>query len=108
MRISDWSSDVCSSDLQRQLGLFLPAVLKMLQLGDVAAHFLLVGDRAGGGGADLDQRLVHLEDDLADHLFRVLRTVEQVGAMGGVYVAGRLKIPHFHTLLPKRGTHGTP
>src|SRR3546814_4311937 len=87
MRISDWSSDVCSSDLlavlrQREFGLFLPAVLQAFELGDVAAHFLLVRDRAGGGGANFDECFVHLEDDLADPLFGVFGPVEQVGDVG--------------------------
>src|SRR3546814_13052158 len=111
MRISDWSSDVCSSDLlghvarlllfdkrgggeilavfrQREFGLFLPAVLQAFELGDVAAHLLLVRDRAGGGGADFDERCVHLEGDLADSLFRFLRRGEQVGYGGGGYGGG--------------------
>src|SRR3546814_15456623 len=84
MRISDWSSDVCSSDLlavlrQREFGLFLPAVLQAFEFGDVAAHLLLIRDRAGGGGANFDERFVHLEDDLSDHLFMILGPVEQVG-----------------------------
>src|SRR3546814_8222882 len=63
-------------------------MLQALQLGDVAAHLLLVGDGAGGGGAHLHQRLLHFEDDHADHLRRIFRPVEQVGDIGGDDVAG--------------------
>ena len=54
----------------------------------MTAHLLLVRDRARGRGANFDQRLVHLEDDLADHLFGILRAVEQVGDVGGYDIAG--------------------
>jgi hypothetical protein len=42
-------------------------------------NLLDVGDRAGGGGADLDQCLFHLEDDHPDHPRRVFRPVEKLG-----------------------------
>ena len=80
---------------QRQLGLLDPAVLQPVELADLAAHLLLVGDRARRGGAHLDQRLLHLEDDHSDHLRRVLRLVEQVGDVGGDDVAR-----------PRKNTHG--
>ena len=73
---------------QRQLGLLGPALLELVELGDVAAHFLLVGDGAGGRGANLDQRLLHLHDDHADHLRRILRPIEQIGDVGGDDVTG--------------------
>ena len=60
----------------------------------MAAHFLLVGDRAGSRRADFDKRLVHLEDDLADHLFGIFGPVEQVGDVGGDDVAGARKNTH--------------
>ena len=79
---------------QCQLGLFHPARLQRIELGDVAAHFLLIGDGAGGGGANLDQRFFHLENDHADHLRRVFRLVEQVGHIGGDDVAGPREDTH--------------
>jgi hypothetical protein len=68
--------DSASSAFSVQLGAALEA-------DHGAAHFLGVGDRAGGGGADLDQRFLHLEDDHADHPRRILRPVEQLGEIGG-------------------------
>ena len=81
---------------QGQLRLLGPAVLQGSQLGDVAAHFLLVGDRAGGGRAHLDQGFLHFEDDHADHLRRVFGLVEQVGDVGGDDVAGAGKNTHLN------------
>ena len=55
----------------------------------MATQFLLVGDRAGGGRADFNQRLFHFHDDHADHLGGVLRPVEQVGWVRFCEVFGR-------------------
>ncbi len=55
---------------------------------DGAAHFLDVGDRPGGRCPNLDQRLLHLEDDQPDHPRRVFRPVEQVGHVRSEDVAG--------------------
>ena len=74
-------------------------VLELLELGDLAAHLLLVGDGARRGGADLDQGLLHLEDDHADHLGRIFGLVEQVGEVGGDDVAGPRKDAHGNELL---------
>src|SRR3546814_10489160 len=38
MRISDWSSDVCSSDLAENCPVQTGAVMQQVTLGDVAAH----------------------------------------------------------------------
>src|SRR3546814_2216302 len=61
MRISDWSSDVCSSDLDLRVE---QAQLRLAQLpgaGGVAHHFLLAaamfGDAAGDGARDRLDRL---------------------------------------------------
>ena len=64
---------------KRQLGLLGPALLKLVEAGQRAAHFLAVGDAARGRGADLDQGLLHLEDDHSDHLRRIFRPVEHLG-----------------------------
>src|SRR3546814_12138433 len=64
MRISDWSSDVCSSDLQAaQAELLALLVLGPQRLAEAA---LVVGDEAGGGGEDAARRAVVALQ--ADHL----------------------------------------
>ena len=73
---------------QRQLGLFGPIVLELVEPVDRAAHLLDVGDRAGGHGADFDQRFFHLQDDHPDHPRRVLGPVEKLGHVRGENVAG--------------------
>src|SRR3546814_4985152 len=67
MRISDWSSDVCSSDLPEEVAL-LPAPQRRLLLGDLAAP-PDAGDRA------LDQ----LETGLRPQLLDVGQALDQVG-----------------------------
>src|SRR3546814_15455322 len=82
MRISDWSSDVCSSDL-RGVGAFALQVelggQRALDLGDDLARADLVGARMGavdepgnilqqrdvGGDLALDARAQHLDHDFA-------------------------------------------
>ena len=64
---------------KRQLGLFGPVSLKLVEAGERAPHFLSVGDAARGRGANLDQRLFHLEDHHSDHFRRVFRPVEHLG-----------------------------
>src|SRR3546814_11900228 len=92
MRISDWSSDVCSSDL---LGL----------LGDESVH--LVGVGLGEGIADrletVEQRLGlgdALEDVAGNILCRIelrlLRQVADPDAVGGPRLAGDLGIDAGH------------
>ena len=67
---------------QRQLGLFGPVRLKFVEPAHRPAHFLAVGDAARGRGADLDQRLLHFQDDHADHLRGIFRAVENLGDVG--------------------------
>ena len=62
-------------------------------------HLLLVGDGARGGRADLDQSLLHFEDDHADHLGGVFGLVEQVGDVGGNDIARPRKNAHGKELL---------
>ena len=63
---------------ERQLRFLGPALLELVEAGDLAAHLLLVGDRARGARADLDQGLLHLEDDHPDHLRRIFRLIEKI------------------------------
>ena len=84
---------------QRELGLLDPIVLKPVELADLPAHLLLVGDGARRRGADLDQGLLHLHDDHADHLGGVFGLVEQVGDVGGDDVARPRKNSHGKKLL---------
>ena len=44
--------------------------------------------RQAFGRADFDEGFVHLEDDLADHLFGIFGPVKQIGDVGGDDVAG--------------------
>ena len=74
--------------LSGQLRLLAPVALELVELDAVAVHLLLVGDRARGAGADLDEGFLHLEDDHADHLGRVVGLVEQLVEVGGDDVAG--------------------
>ena len=48
----------------------------------MAVHFLLIGDGPRRAGANFDQRFLHLEDDHADHLRRIIRLVEQIVEIG--------------------------
>ena len=82
---------------QRQLGLLGPALLKLVEATERPAHFLAVGDAARRRGADFDQGLLHLEDDHPDHLRRILRTVEQLGDVGGENVPCSGKDTHSST-----------
>ena len=79
---------------QGELRLFGPVGLKAVELGDVALHFLLVGDGARGAGADFYKRFLHFEDDHPDHLGRVVRLVEQVAEIGGEDIEGARENAH--------------
>src|SRR3546814_19374804 len=67
MRISDWSSDVCSSDLNREL------TVAMVDLD----YFKNVNDRFGHGAGDMT--LCHF----ADVLRAGLRSSDMVARVGG-------------------------
>ena len=84
---------------QGELGLLDPAFLEPVELADLAAHLLLVGDGARGRGADLDQSLLHLHDDHPDHLGGVFGLVEKVGDVGGNDIARPRKDAHGKKLL---------
>src|SRR3546814_8866970 len=63
MRISDWSSDVCSSDLQRDIGLAMQQAEESAQdvfIGEALAENLRRGkQRAGGKGLErLDEAML--------------------------------------------------
>jgi hypothetical protein len=60
----------------------------------MAAHFLLVGDGAGGGRAHFDQRFLHFKDDHADHLGRIFGLFQKIGEIGGDNVAGAAENAH--------------
>src|SRR5690606_36067100 len=62
--------------VERELGLRLPVARFALEALELAADLLLVGDRARGGGADLDQRVLHLLDHQPHELLRILGLVE--------------------------------
>src|SRR3546814_6522794 len=66
MRISDWSSDVCSSDLAQQLGAILEA--------DAA--------RAGGIGVERPEVAMH-QNAVADVLHQTAEVVADGGRLGG-------------------------
>src|SRR3546814_13442966 len=66
MRISDWSSDVCSSDLWRQIGGGIVYFVQQLFLDGLLANYAAgaggLGDGHGPGGVDLGDgtaQLVH-------------------------------------------------
>src|SRR3546814_12991506 len=76
MRISDWSSDVCSSDLPHPL--YLPLKLDAAVLLDAAAHFLPQRFDVGG------RRLAEIQQEIA-MFFRHLGVADcQAPATGGV------------------------
>src|SRR3546814_16646600 len=100
MRISDWSSDVCSSDLERRsgqgadLGGAARLVARCLVLVDLALRRLAIDDRNHFSVRGLRRGLVlgvdgldHLLDEGADH--RALRDVADAALLG---LAGRLTI----------------
>jgi len=62
---------------ERDLGLAVPFVALARQVGDAALDLLLLGDDLDGRGAHLDQGVLHLLDDQADQLLRLLGAVEQ-------------------------------
>src|SRR3546814_2814025 len=73
MRISDWSSDVCSSDLHR-LAFRLPLLLRDIAFAD--RHILIIGarrglDRLGHDGRAVDDR----RDDDARRVIAVAITI---------------------------------
>src|SRR3546814_13790961 len=77
MRISDWSSDVCSSDLE-----FLPLVIGIGVEPVVVVEFLARGGDIAVGGDEivaLDQRLGH--DVARRNLIGGLAVIAIVGAM---------------------------
>src|SRR5205085_12592940 len=79
------------------LGLFGPALLKLVKPHQRAAHFLAVGDAARRRGANLDKSLLHLEDDHSDHLRRIFGAVEQLRDVGRENVARPGKNTHSST-----------
>src|SRR3546814_9432308 len=73
MRISDWSSDVCSSDLHR-LAFRFPLLLRDIAFAD--RHILIIGsrrglDRLGHDGRAVDDR----RDDDARRVIAVAITI---------------------------------
>src|SRR3546814_14303295 len=67
MRISDWSSDVCSSDLSAQADGLLPLTQKSLRFHDALAYH-----DYEGVALDLDER-ARIVRDLGDHEAMILR-----------------------------------
>src|SRR3546814_2592704 len=53
MRISDWSSDVCSSDLSRTRSICFTFPCLGFQQVRFAQHFAEIGEDAGGGAPDV-------------------------------------------------------
>ena len=89
---------------QRQLGLGRPIGPHLVEPAQRSPHLLDVGDRAGGRGANLDQRLFHLEDDHADHPRRVFGPVEKLGHVRRENVASTAE----HGAIEPRGDGGEP
>ena len=69
-------------------GAALPFLVLALQGLDPALDVLALGDGAHRRGADLDQRVLHLLDDQADDLLRVLGAVED-GVDVGIHDVGK-------------------
>src|SRR3546814_2581809 len=95
MRISDWSSDVCSSDLLGRAARVLQALAPVngfggAFFGQLRALALLVELVAQLGGGELEDRLVVVV--IGDHAVdRLLGAVEHLGVLrglAGVAVAG--------------------
>jgi hypothetical protein len=66
---------------------------RAVQLGDVTAQFLLVGNGARGRGANLDQRFLHFHDDHADHLGRVFGRSSRSVTLAAMMSRVREKMP---------------
>src|SRR3546814_1069308 len=63
MRISDWSSDVCSSDLQETaLGTVDPAHLRRAEAGVVETHMNLLMQAQRQGASPAQPRMRHILD----------------------------------------------
>jgi hypothetical protein len=82
------AGEILAALFERQLGALGPARLEMLDDRDLPALLLLLGDRAGGRRAHLDERLLHLHDDHPDRLGRIVCPIDQIGDIGGDDVAG--------------------
>src|SRR3546814_6127874 len=88
MRISDWSSDVCSSDLVRGRSA-RAGVCEARDLDRIADHL----HRAGNGIVDVD-------DHVAGGGLRVVHRLADVVDRAGRYAGG---VEHLHPVLGRRG-----
>ena len=59
-------------------GLLLPVLGQALVLGGLALELLLVGDGHGDGFLGFDHLLVHVEDELIEHLLGILGLADEV------------------------------
>jgi hypothetical protein len=84
---------------ERQFGTIGPARLEMLDDRDLPALLLLLGDRAGGRSAHLDERLLHFHDDHPDRPRRIVGAIDEIGHVGGDDVAGAGEDAHGRLLM---------
>src|SRR3546814_1890073 len=101
MRISDWSSDVCSSDLPHRLGIVVGAALELMvaahvagavDLGLLVAFVIALAAHRTGVTADdaIDERV--FVDRQFDHVIELAaacreQRIERLGLRGGAGIA---------------------
>ena len=85
--------EVVATFLDREHRLLLP-VVRLLELGvRLIPQALLVGDRRGDLLLGLGQLSPHVDEDLVEHLLRILRPRDQVVDVRPSSVANRSKMP---------------
>src|SRR3546814_9762490 len=85
MRISDWSSDVCSSDLNSAYGLFLAAAIRSGNPGDGDGHIRsrrakhALGHAPGNSDGNRAEGFQHVQADLQQLHFRLVGIGHEAG-----------------------------
>ena len=65
-----------------ELGAPHPLLGALLALFELALENMLVGDGDGHLGLDLEQLILHVEDHLLDHFFRIFGLIDKVVEIG--------------------------
>src|SRR3546814_4165910 len=104
MRISDWSSDVCSSDLRHQQFVELRGVLVLaIAVGDV--HHILLDSHRADLGAEMDVQALLLELTRRDFGDVCIGSGEEVGQGFEYGNFAAQPAPHAAELKPRSDEH---
>src|SRR3546814_4739175 len=86
MRISDWSSDVCSSDLLCAIGLPRPTIALESQMVGLCHNLFVVGFKCLHYGGEGKSFVLELEDRLdrepLDSVIHASQILDQIGEIG--------------------------